>query len=159
MKKKAYTVDTIFVLVLFVVFSITVLFVLMSGAGVYKDTQSVMTERYEERTCLSYISAKVNHFDEKGIISVAKIGNCQALAISADDGNGVTYIYCKDGSVREILVDKSRDFNLDEGLEIVKAKSLAFSADGNLLTVTCTGDTGKSATVTLHVASGIGGIE
>ena len=50
-KRTSYTVDTVFVLVLFAVFAITVLFVLIAGAGVYKNTQALMKERYEERTC------------------------------------------------------------------------------------------------------------
>lgn len=160
-KRTTYTVDTIFVLVLFAVFAITVLFVLMSGAGVYKDTHNVMTERYQERTCLSYLTAKVNHYDETGKVYVADVNGVQALAVDEEMGGTTytTYIYCTDGSVKEIMVEKGASFELDAGLDIIAAKKLEFETKDNLLKVICTGETGKTAFVTLHVASGIGGGE
>ena len=154
-KRNSYTVDTVFVLVLFVVFSITVLFVLMSGAGVYKDTQSVMQERYEERTALSYISAKINHFDSEDSIAITKKDGVQILALS--QGDFVTYIYCKDGFIKEMLVDKDQPFDADDGLEIIEASSLEFERIDNLLKITCVGESGTKAFVNLHVESGIGG--
>ena len=44
-------------------------------------------------------------------------------------------------------------------LDIIAAKKLKFETNDNLLKVICTGETGKTAFVTLHVASGIGGGE
>lgn len=160
-KRTAYTVDTIFVLVLFAVFAITVLFVLMSGAGVYKDTQSVMAERYQERTCLSYITAKVNHYDDNGKVYVTKVDDVSALAVDEEMGGTTytTYIYCKDGHVKEIMIEKGNTFDLDAGLDIIEARNLEFETKDNLIKVICTGETGKTAFVTLHVASGIGGGE
>lgn len=158
-KRTSYTVDSIFVLVLFVVFAITVLFVLMSGAGVYKDTQSVMTERYEERTCLSYITAKINHYDEVGKVSVTKIGDVDALALSEKMGDNdyTTYIYCYEGSVKEIMVEKGLDFKLEDGLDIIEAQKLEFETSENLIKIICAGTNGSKAFATLHVESGIGG--
>ncbi|MCQ2461337.1 MAG: DUF4860 domain-containing protein [Clostridia bacterium] len=160
-KRTSYTVDSIFVLVLFAVFAVTVLFVLMSGAGVYKDTQSVMTERYQERTCLSYITAKVNHYDEAGRVYVTKVNGVQALAVDEQMGgvDYTTYIYCHDGSIKEIMVDKGLDFKLEDGLDIINAKGLEFDTSENLIKVTCVGEDGSTAFATLHVESGVGGDE
>ncbi|MBQ1895697.1 MAG: DUF4860 domain-containing protein [Clostridia bacterium] len=159
MKRVSMTVDSLFTLVLFAVFAVTVLFVLMSGAGVYKDTQTVMTERYQERTCLSYITAKVNHYDESGRVYIAEVDGIKALAVDEQMGglDYTTYIYCTDGEVREIMVEKGQPFKPADGLLIVEAEKLEFVQKDNLLKVICTGESGKTAFVTLHVASGMGG--
>ncbi|MBQ0136226.1 MAG: DUF4860 domain-containing protein [Oscillospiraceae bacterium] len=160
-KRTGYTVDSIFVLVLFAVFAVTVLFVLMSGAGVYKDTQSVMTERYQERTALSYITAKVNHYDSKDKIYVTEIDGAQALAIDELMGGTdyTTYIYCYEGSIMEIMVEKGQEFELKDGLDIIEAKSLEFDVSENLIKITCVGENGTTAFATLHVESQLGGDE
>lgn len=161
MKRSALTVDSVFTLVLFAVFAVTVLFVLMSGAGVYKDTQTVMTERYQERTCLSYITAKVNHYDETDKVYLTDTAGVKALAVDEQMGgvDYTTYIYCIDGEVREIMVEKDQPFKPEDGLLIVEAEKLDFVQKGNLIKVICTGESGKTAFVTLHVASGTGGDE
>ncbi len=156
-KRTLYTVDTVFVLVLFAVFAITVLFVLMSGAGVYKNTQSLMQERYEERTALSYITAKVNHYDTDGTIYVTEFEGLDALAFKAEVGgvDSVTYMYYYGGSVRELTCPDGIELTPDAGQKIIEAADLDFETDGDLITVTCTGSKGTSASVSLHVASGM----
>ncbi len=156
-KRTSYTVDTVFVLVLFAVFAITVLFVLMSGAGVYKDTQSLMQERYEERTALSYITAKVNHSDTEGTIYVTEFGGLDALAFKAEVGgiDSVIYMYYYGGSIRELTCQEGANLQPSAGQEIIEASDLDFETDGDLITVTCTGTKGTTASVSLHVASGM----
>lgn len=156
MKKTGNTVDSIFVLVLFAVFAIAVLFVLMSGAGVYKDAKSVMTERFQERTCLAYITAKVNHYDEEGSVFVTEIDGVPALGLKEEMGalSFVTYIYGFDGSVREIMVEDGYDFSLSDGMVIVDADNLSFKQDGSLILVSCTGEGGRTASVILRTESG-----
>lgn len=157
-KRTLYTVDTVFVLVLFAVFAITVLFVLMSGAGVYKNTQSLMQERYEERTALSYITAKINHQDSEGTIYVTELGGLDALAFNSDVGgvDTVTYMYYYGGAIRELTCPDGIELKPDAGQKIIEASDLDFEVDGDLITVTCTGTKGTSASVSLHVASGMG---
>ena len=58
-----HTINTIFVLVLFCVFAVAVLLVLLAGTGAYQDIADRMERQYEERTCLSYLDAKVRHYD------------------------------------------------------------------------------------------------
>lgn len=156
-KRTLYTVDTVFVLVLFAVFAITVLFVLMTGAGVYKNTQALMQERYEERTALSYITAKVNNSDTEGTISVTDFEGLSALAISAEVGgiDSVTYMYYYGGCIRELTCPAGSELSPSAGQKIIEASDLDFEADGDLLTVTCTGTKGTSASVSLHIASGM----
>lgn len=157
-KRTAYTVDTIFVLVLFAVFAITVLFVLMSGAGVYKNTRALMQERYEERTCLSYITAKVNHFDEADSVYITTFDGIPALAMNETvaDMDFTTYIYCYDGYVKELMFQTGLTLDPSAGENIVKAKSLEFTSEGDTLTAHCVGTKGTGATVSLNLSSGLG---
>lgn len=156
-KRTLYTVDTVFVLVLFAVFAITVLFVLMSGAGVYKNTQELMQERYEERTALSYITAKVNHNDTAGTVYVTDLDGLDALAFKTDsDGiKAITYMYYYGGAIRELTCPEDIVLTPDAGQKIIEASDLDFETDGDLITVICTGTKGTSASVSLHVASGL----
>lgn len=159
MKKRAYSIDSIFVLVLFAVFAITVLFVLMSGAGVYKDTQSLMTERYQERTAISYLVAKVNHYDSENSVYVTKVQGTQALAC-CEEMNGVsytTYIYCDGSQIKEIMVETGMEFDPADGLDIIEAKALQLEKKDNLIKIACTGLNGTTSYATIHVESGIGG--
>lgn len=158
-KRTSYTVDTIFVLVLFAVFAITVLFVLMSGAGVYKNTQLVMQERYEERTCLSYISSKINNNDDSGKIRVIDNGDMSVLAIdeSVAGESFTTYIYCYDGYMKELLVQSDLEFNAEMGTNIAALQYINFTKDGNLINIKCIGEEGTVSTVSLNIASGLEG--
>ncbi len=160
-KRTSYTVDTIFVLVLFAVFAVTVLFVLMSGAGVYKNTQSVMQQRYEERTCVSYITSKINHHDESGAIAVTDFGGFSALELEEKiaDKSFVTYIYCHDGYVKELMFEKGLEFDPASGMNIIEAQYLNFTQDGNLVTIKCIGEDGTVSSVTLNIAGGLEAIE
>ena len=155
-KRTTYTVDTIFVLVLFAVFAITVLFVLMSGAGVYKNTQMVMQERFEERTCLSYITAKVNHYDQENSVYVTDFNGIKTLALDEEVAGDIftTYNYCYDGYVKELMFKKGTELNPEDGQNIIEVKSLDFESEGKLITVKCEGTKGSSASVSLHIASG-----
>ena len=156
-KKTSYTVDTAFVLVLFAVFAITVLMVLMTGANVYKNTQAIMQQRYEERTCLSYITAKVNNLDAKGQVSVSEFNGREALVFKSNVGGieSETKMYYYGGYVRELTTPLNAKLKPSAGQKIVPAKDLDFKADGDLLTVTCTGTTGKTASISLDIASGM----
>ena len=154
-KRTSYTVDTIFVLVLFAVFAITVLFVLISGAGVYKNTQALMEERYEERTCISYITTKLNHYDEDGKVYVTDFGGFSALTLD-ETVSGIdftTYIYCCDGKMKELRFQKGLEFDPSAGQDIIDAKYINFSQDGSLITIKCIGEEGTVSTVVVNVAS------
>ena len=161
-KERSYSVDTVFVLVLFCVFAATILFVLMSGANVYKETASIMHERYEERTCLSYISAKIKHYDSKDSVYLTDFNGTTALALD-DEINGVKYntlIYFYNGHVKELFCEKGAKFGIESGTDIIKAKNLQFAKvdeKSGLIKVKCTGETGGSSTIIIGTMSENGG--
>ena len=161
-KNRSYSVDTVFVLVLFCVFAFTILFVLMSGANVYKDTAKIMQERYEERTCISYISAKIRHYDNENSVYLTDFNGVTALAMD-EEINGTYYntlIYFYNGSVKELFCEKKASFPIDSGTNIINVDDLQFAkvdADSGLIKIKCKGKSGSTSTLIIGTKSENGG--
>ncbi|NCC86800.1 MAG: DUF4860 domain-containing protein [Clostridia bacterium] len=161
-KSHSYSVDTVFVLVLFCAFAATILFVLMSGANVYKDTAKIMQERYEERTCLSYISAKIKHYDNEDSVYLTDFNGVTALAMD-EEINGSNYntlIYYYDGHVKELFCEKGANLSAQSGTDIIDVKNLQFAKfdeDLGLIKIKCTGKSGGSSILIIGTKSENGG--
>ena len=156
--KRNGTADIIFTLVLFCVFTISVLMVLLSGAGVYKGIVEAMDGSYEERTCLQYIGAKILHYSGEGTVSEADINGVGALILTENiegyDYN--TYIYLHEGKIKELFTAGDLPFYPEDGLDILEAEGLVFDmVSDNLLRIECTGLGGKSS----EIFAGLRGIE
>lgn len=161
---RTYSVDTVFVLVLFCVFAATILFVLMSGANVYKDTATLMQARYEERTCLSYISAKIKHYDDEGSVYLTDFNGTPALALEEeiDGAEYNTLIYFYDGHVKELFCEKNAEFSIDSGIDIIEAQDLRLAMvdkESGLIKIKCTGKSGGSSTMIIGTMSENGGAQ
>ena len=64
--------NTVFVLLLFCVFTLTVGMTLILGADAYQSIHQHMEAQYDERTGPAYLEAKVHHYDKAGAVSRAK---------------------------------------------------------------------------------------
>ena len=153
----SHKVDTVFTLILFGVFAVSVLLVLLAGAGVYQDIAARMERQYEERTCLSYLDAKVRHYDAAGQVVVEMLDECQALALY-EEIEGVRYktlIYCYDGYVRELFFEDGLAFQAEDGQRVLLAQDLSFRwAQTNLLQIVCTTAGGEEAELMVYLHSG-----
>ncbi len=124
-------IDTLFVLMLFCVFAVSVLFVLLSGAGVYRDTAEVIDDRYEKRVCVSYLSSKMRHYDTEGGLSIGKLGDTQALILTENymDEIYITYIYYYDGYICELYTGVKSSLRESAGERIIPARGLEFDVN------------------------------
>ena len=120
--------DTVFVLLIFCLFAMSVLITLMLGAGVYKHMTDISGEGYDERTCLSYIWTKIKNSDQIGKISVGDFDGTPALRLSEVYGDTTyeTRIYLYDGWVYELFCEESLDAHPSDGVPIIKTDSLSF---------------------------------
>lgn len=139
--KKTHTIDTVFALVLFCVFTVSVLLVLMSGATSYKSIQGNSQSNFQDRTCISYIDAKIKHYDNiENNISIDEIDGLKALKL-IEEIDGVkynTFIYLYEGMIKEIFCDESIYISADQGLDILLADILDFEqVTPNLIRVVC----------------------
>ena len=66
-QERNHIVDVLFVLALFVVFTLSALVLVILGANVYRQTVSYMDENYEARTAYSYLTEKVRQNDVYGL--------------------------------------------------------------------------------------------
>ena len=141
--------DTVFVLILFAVFVITALFISSSGALAYKNAVNQMETRFNRQTCISYITAKVRANNESGKVSIGEFNGINALCITDNFGGEeyVTYIYQCDGMVREMFCSAELNLDPESGSALAEAKALEFSKEGNLFTVTLTGNDDVVTTV------------
>ncbi|MDR1194551.1 MAG: DUF4860 domain-containing protein [Peptococcaceae bacterium] len=152
MRTNKHRVDVVFALALFCAFAASILMVLITGANVYRDVAATMEGNYEERTCLSYIGAKLRHFDSEGGVSVGRLGDTTALLLSEriDGAEFVTYIYYDDGYAKELFTEMGAELPPEAGLNIIPARSLEFEevAEG-LIRARCEGKSGNSADIYL----------
>ena len=93
MDHETLTADTAFVLALFAVFTVSVLFVLLSGAGVYKATAASVSDSYGARTAEAYISSKVRHSDalddgSEPLVAIRNFEDITALALYEEYDGG-----------------------------------------------------------------------
>lgn len=155
-QKTSQTIDVIFVLVLFCTFAAAILMVLLTGASSYKEIVATMEEHYEERTALSYIEAKVHHYDLDGAVAVGRYADRNGLRLQ-ETVNGRSYstwIYYYDGYVRELFCEDGLELMPDTGQKIIEAQSfIAEKIKDDLFRIVCTGKSGNQAELFLHIRS------
>lgn len=156
LKGQKHTIDKVFALALFCAFAASVLLVLIIGAGVYKNTVKSIEDRFHERTCLSYVSSKVRHYDTSGGIHLQQFGDGQALALEETYGDSsfVTLIYTYQGNVMELFMEKGTQLAPEDGEIIIKDIGLEFEqAAESLIKVSCTGKNGRSESIYININS------
>ena len=115
-------------LMIFCVFTMTVLTVLMLGVSAYKNMTDISLEGYEERVCLSYIWTKVKNGDEAGMVYVKDFQGKNALCLD-EVYDGTTYhtmIYHHEGWVYELFAEAGLLFSPEDGVAVIKSESLSF---------------------------------
>jgi len=130
MRKSGRSIDTVFVLIVFSVFAISVLMVLMLGASIYRNINDITIENQNEHTALAYIWTKTKNFDQVDGISVGDFNGISALFIDENiDGTHFrTIIYNHNGWLLELFSDASLEFSLNDGVPVVPADGLHFEA-------------------------------
>jgi len=121
-------IDTLFVLVVFCVFTVSVLIVLMFGANIYQNMTDISREEQDERTTLAYIWTRVKSNDSAGTVSVGEFNGISALFYDelSEDRMFRTAIYLYDGWVRELFSDIELDLPPASGVPIMQLDDLLF---------------------------------
>ena len=125
-------VDTVFVLIIFSIFALSVLMVLMLGAGIYKNMTDITGDGLNDRTLLSYIWTKIKNSDREGSVNVGEFNGISALFFD-EEISGARYrtiIYQYDGWVRELFSEIGLDFLPEDGLRVMRIDDLKFEEPG-----------------------------
>lgn len=114
-QERNHIVDVLFVLALFVVFTLSALVLVILGANVYRQTVRYMDENYNARTAYSYLTEKVRQNDLYDSISIGELENATALVLTQEinDTTYATYLYLHDGSLRELFMRQGSDIGSD----------------------------------------------
>ena len=132
-------IDTVFVLIIFCIFAVSVLMVLMLGASIYQNMTEISREQQDERTVLSYIRTKLRSNDDNGRIFVSEWNGINALIYEEELSGRLfnTVIYHYDGYVRELFSDPDLGLGPQDGTMIMPLDSISFEqADTGLIRVT-----------------------
>ncbi len=158
--KKHYTeehhVDLLFILLVFSLFTATVLAVILLGIKIYRNTLSSMDNNYTTRISYSYIAEKIRQNDVAGSITCGSVDGTDALVMTTLVGEKeyATYIYAYDGYIKELLISTENDPDLESGTNIIKGEDISFSfLNATLLEITYTGEEGTTDTFYLSTRS------
>lgn len=97
--------EIIFPVVLFLVFTLSALFIILYAARTYQHIVEESNSQYNESVALNYICQKVHASDQSGQITVGTFNNMDAIIIrqTIDNTPYVTYIYAYDGKLMELF--------------------------------------------------------
>ena len=157
MKVTGRSIGSIASMLLFCAFTASLLLVLASGAGAYKDIKQVADKRFSENACISYIATKVRHYDSDGGVAIGSIGDVPALMLSEtiEGENYVTSLYYYDGNIMELFAPAGLDFAPEDGMPVLESQGLSFSVTSvGTLSVNCVGKDFGQASVELSLRSG-----
>jgi len=135
------SIDTIFVLIVFSIFAISILMVLMLGASIYRNINDISHDGQSEHTALSYIWTKTKNYDDAESIHVGDFNGVSALFI--DEKLGDTYyrtsIYHYDGWLCELFSETTLVFSPQDGVRVIRVDGMRFEAVENGLIRATTG--------------------
>ena len=143
-------------LLTFVLFAISILFVLLNGAGVYRRLTQRDQYSYDSRTCAQYVATKMRQAPSSAAISTDTFGTVDSLLISQDiEGlEFVTRIYCYENWLMEIFTLADGDFFPEDGEKILPLSSLSVSQDGSVFSFILTDTEGNTQHLTISARGG-----
>lgn len=151
--RKERSMDVLFGLLLFTLFTVLILTVLMSGVGAYRGIERNMQSNYDQRTAVSYLATKIRHYDTAGGVSVESFGDLNALRLrqAVDGVTYSTWVYALDGQLMELFVEDGVELPPQSGTPVLEIESLELSQDGNALQIACVGADGKHSSLRLSL--------
>lgn len=131
--KESHTMDILFVICLFFVFTLSAITVVMIGSHVYSKTVDTMDTMHNNETAMNYLVEKVRLHND-GHIKVLKQKDYTVLCLKEEDSTN--YIYTKNHYLYEYTSKKA--FNPKQGQKLLAVDSLSLKVSKSLLTITLT---------------------
>ena len=143
-------------LLTFVLFAISILFVLLNGAGVYSRLTQRDQYSYDSRTCAQYVATKMRQAPSLTAVSAGTFGTVDSLLISQDiEGlEFVTRIYCYENWLMELFALADGDFLPEDGEKILPLDSLTVSQDGSVFSFVLIDTEGNTQRLTISARGG-----
>lgn len=135
--KKQHTIDILFVLALFCVFTLSALAVIYIGSRVYSSTVDTMDINFHNHVALDYITEKIHQNDSGNNIETQTKDNLEVLSIheTYNQQTYTTYIYSYDSQLKELFISDEEPFHKEDGENIMEIDSLSMKIDNNILSI------------------------
>lgn len=136
--------NLLFTMLLFLVFVLCALFTVLFGGRVYENIGARMENNYAGSVALNYVANKVRQGDRAGSVQVVEIEGTPVLEIAQEvnESRYVTWIYYREGTIRELFTREDSGLSLADGLVIIECGGFIPSMEGDLLSVETTGEGG-----------------
>ncbi len=141
-----HIIDSIAGLLVYGIFAVCILAVLLSGAKVYGRIVARDNTAYESRTSIQYIATKLRQAETPYSVDIISENGIPVLRFQDMESEVLcySYIYCYDGYMRELYALADAGFEPDAGEKLMKASSVDIRVEGDMLTVTITGEDGRN---------------
>ena len=122
MEKRGHTLDVLFPLGVLAIYAVAAALVLLLAADGYRDSLDRADKDFGSSTALAYVTEKLRAGDRENAVRVDSLGGCPALVVSVsrEDSWYDTYIYCYEGSLRELMVKRELTPQPDMGRALLE---------------------------------------
>ena len=151
--KKHYT-DIMFLMVLFLVFTMCSISVLVMAISSYKGVVYSSEKNSSARIASSYIREVVHQNDRGGNVSLSRFDGVDAVVIELE-GDAKLYIYEYGGYLRELNALPESGASCEDGAKIMPVTAIEMTANhkGNLIDITIADEYENSQHVSISVKS------
>lgn len=129
-------------------FAVTAILVFLFGSRVYRSSVQEQAANASARTLITYVTEKVDHFDQAGNVTVRDMDGIPALVLTNQDTSEAysVYIYAYQGSVCELTVTRAEGWKPEDGTPILSAQQfLPKEVRPGLLYLQCVDSEGSEA--------------
>lgn len=146
------TISTLFIIVLFMLFVVSMFFTVLAGVKVYENTDGRAEANYYSNTALGYIANKIRQQDVDDMVDVITVDGTQVLQLTRhiNDADYWTWIYYYDGQICELFTRAESGLGLSDGLPVMESEGLVLEKEGNLLHLETTGENHGSMMLSLR---------
>ena len=149
---KGQSISGLFTMLLFLVFVLCALFSVLMGSQVYENITKRSDENFSGTTALSYIANKIRQGDRQDGVEIIEVDDTSVLQLKQKIGEETyhTWIYWKDGSIRELFTDENSGLGLEDGLEILECSGLSMEKKGSSIILQTQGEGAASLKLSLR---------
>ena len=138
MFKKKHSIDTLFALLLYGMFTVLSLLIVLLGSQIYRTVVDKTSMGSDVRMASSYVVNKIRGGDAAGCIRLDDINGINVLILEEKetDIQYETLIYYYDGAMRELLQKPGDMFRPEQGEKLVSAAGLSIREEKGMFIIT-----------------------
>ena len=145
-KNHRHFIDFLFPLTLFLIFASLAVIIILLATNIYQETNRNSYYNDNARLSLTYVTEKIHQNNSEGCIKILNKDNMNILCISHSmkEDSYNTYIYYKDGHIKELFLKEgvTADFNFGRNIAPVSSFSMEMTEE-KLLSFFCIDHNGQ----------------